>query len=349
MFYEPWMVADHLVSVAKWHPFFDPYDVQVTNITAWVLFPGLPIEYYNATALMKPGNLVRRALYVDNTTLSATRGKYARVCAEIDLSKPLLAKYKLKLRVHKIEYEGLHNTCFSCGIYGHNMEACPKQESELNPNLGGAERISAQPIVNTITRPEVLDDFGPWMVAKRNCRKKSNFPVRNKSENQSVSGANGAQRKGGTIIEPNAKATGKIGDGVTEVSGGSRYTILRVEGEQEIEVRDRVLERGKTSFVLNQENGPHLSEKRQKSLNGPENKLKTLNGPKDRTNSKSQINNAARLVKESTRGLILTEKQPMKLQPKGSETEEITEVESIQKPLQTNESHRNSIFNSRTP
>lgn len=93
---DPWMVADHLVSVAKWHPHFDPFDVQVSKITAWVRFPGIPIEYYNAPALMKLGNLVGRALYVDRTTLSASRGKFARVCAEIELSKPLLAKFGFK-------------------------------------------------------------------------------------------------------------------------------------------------------------------------------------------------------------------------------------------------------------
>lgn len=88
----PWMVADHLVSLAKWHPNFDPFDVQMTKITAWVRFTGIPIEYFNGAALMKLGNLVGRALYVDNTTLNATRGKYARACVELDLSKPLLGE-----------------------------------------------------------------------------------------------------------------------------------------------------------------------------------------------------------------------------------------------------------------
>lgn len=126
----PWMIIDHLVPVAKWLPHFDPFDVQVSKITAWVRFPGLPIEYYNFQALMKLGALAGKSLYVDKTTLSASRGKYARVCAEIDLSKTLLAKYQLKNRIYRIEYEGLHNICFNCGTFGHNREQCPSNEGE---------------------------------------------------------------------------------------------------------------------------------------------------------------------------------------------------------------------------
>lgn len=36
----PLMVANHLVSVTKWHPHFDPFDVQSSKITAWVRFSG---------------------------------------------------------------------------------------------------------------------------------------------------------------------------------------------------------------------------------------------------------------------------------------------------------------------
>lgn len=87
-------------------PHFDPYGDNVSTITAWIRFPGLPIEYYNNQALMKLGALVGKALFVDNTTLNASRGKYARVCVELDLRQSLLAKYRLKNRVYRIEYEG---------------------------------------------------------------------------------------------------------------------------------------------------------------------------------------------------------------------------------------------------
>lgn len=146
----PWMVADHLISVAKWHPNFDPYDVKVSKITAWVRFPGIPIEYYNVSALTKLGNLVGKALYVDKTTMNVSRGKYARACVEVDLSKPLLSKFPLKHRIYKIEYEGLHNICFSCGIYGHNQDSCPSREQTVQQVKEG-EESQVLPNLNKLT------------------------------------------------------------------------------------------------------------------------------------------------------------------------------------------------------
>jgi hypothetical protein len=42
--------------------------------------------------------------------------------------KPLLAKFRIGRRIHRIEYEGLHTICFSCGKYGHRMEECGKDQ-----------------------------------------------------------------------------------------------------------------------------------------------------------------------------------------------------------------------------
>lgn len=82
-----------MISVTKWHPNFDPYDTHVSKVLAWVRFPCIPIEYYNGSMLLKLGNLVGKALYADNTSLTANMGKFAQVCVDIDLSKPLLAKF----------------------------------------------------------------------------------------------------------------------------------------------------------------------------------------------------------------------------------------------------------------
>jgi predicted metal-binding protein len=52
---------------------------------------------------------------------------------EVDLTKPLLAKFQLRRRVRKIVYEGLHLICFHCGQYGHRKEACPHIQHAANP------------------------------------------------------------------------------------------------------------------------------------------------------------------------------------------------------------------------
>ena len=44
---------------------------------------------------------------------------FARVCVEIDLDKLAIGKVWLKDLWYKVEYEGLHHICATCGCYGY--------------------------------------------------------------------------------------------------------------------------------------------------------------------------------------------------------------------------------------
>jgi len=46
------------------------------------------------------------------------------MCVEVDLTKPLLSKFRLNGRVWDIQYEGLKMICFKCGRQGHKEDAC---------------------------------------------------------------------------------------------------------------------------------------------------------------------------------------------------------------------------------
>ncbi|XVF66845.1 hypothetical protein PTKIN_Ptkin10aG0070900 [Pterospermum kingtungense] len=59
---------------------------------------------------------------MDSTTLMAMRGRYAWLCVEVDLSKPLISKFRLRRKVRRIEYEAMHVVCFNCGKYRHRKE-----------------------------------------------------------------------------------------------------------------------------------------------------------------------------------------------------------------------------------
>ncbi|CAN1187188.1 hypothetical protein LINPERHAP2_LOCUS38584 [Linum perenne] len=59
----------------------------------------------------KIGNHIGKPVCIDQTTLEGSRGNFARICIEVDFSKPLLSKYRLRRRVRRIEYEGLHIIC----------------------------------------------------------------------------------------------------------------------------------------------------------------------------------------------------------------------------------------------
>ncbi|KAL0313677.1 UNVERIFIED_CONTAM: hypothetical protein Scaly_2911500 [Sesamum calycinum] len=69
-----------------------------------------------------------RAVKVDETTMAASRGRYARVCVEVDLTKPLVSMITLLGFAQAVEYEGLHQICFDCGKYGQKKISAQKKE-----------------------------------------------------------------------------------------------------------------------------------------------------------------------------------------------------------------------------
>lgn len=74
---------------------------------------------------------------VDIATEERTRAKFARLFMEIDLSKPLISKFRMRRRIWRLEYEGMHLVYFYCDKYGHKMESClskiqEKRKEEAN-------------------------------------------------------------------------------------------------------------------------------------------------------------------------------------------------------------------------
>ncbi|XVF57141.1 hypothetical protein PTKIN_Ptkin06aG0180000 [Pterospermum kingtungense] len=136
----PWMVMDHYLIVKEWSPNFDPMIDVEEKLLVWVRFPCLPIEYFDYDFLMKVGEKIGRPVCVDEATSLVSRGKFARMCVEIDITKPLLAKFRVRRRIRKIEYEGIHLVCFHCGVYGHRKEICPSFLLENNQGSNSANR-----------------------------------------------------------------------------------------------------------------------------------------------------------------------------------------------------------------
>lgn len=53
------------------------------------------------------------------------KGKYARMCIQIDINKPLINTILIGRFEQAVNYEGIQKLCFSCGRLGHLKEACP--------------------------------------------------------------------------------------------------------------------------------------------------------------------------------------------------------------------------------
>jgi hypothetical protein len=67
---------------------------------------------------------IGKPIKVDMHTLNIERGCFACICIEIDLDQPIVGRLWIKDNWYKVEYEGLHLICNSCGCYGHLERDC---------------------------------------------------------------------------------------------------------------------------------------------------------------------------------------------------------------------------------
>ena len=54
-------------------------------------------------------------LRIDTFTASETRGRFARICVQVDVEKPLATAIMIGRLEQQIGYEGIHKMCFGCG------------------------------------------------------------------------------------------------------------------------------------------------------------------------------------------------------------------------------------------
>ncbi|KAE8698225.1 hypothetical protein F3Y22_tig00110600pilonHSYRG00023 [Hibiscus syriacus] len=59
--------------------------------------------------------------------------------------------------IQKLEYEGLRQICFTCGIYGHTKETCPTTNQAM-------EVMEEQQVQTPNLNPQTKELHGPWMV-----------------------------------------------------------------------------------------------------------------------------------------------------------------------------------------
>ncbi|CAN1759808.1 hypothetical protein LINPERHAP1_LOCUS7284 [Linum perenne] len=115
-------------------------------------------------AVTRIGNCIGKTVKLDLATSEGARARYARVCVEVDLSKPLLGKYLLEDKTYYVEYESLENICVSCGIYGHKLDAC------VPPIIPAQEGATPETELTFPETQEVEKATGEWMIVTRKSR-----------------------------------------------------------------------------------------------------------------------------------------------------------------------------------
>ena len=120
----PWFIGEHFLSTRPWEPFFKPAVANVSAVTVWVRLYNLPIELYDAEVLKQIGEAIGKVLRIDTHIALESWGKYARMCIQVDVGKPLINTIFIGKFKQAVAYEGINKLCFSCGRISHKKEYC---------------------------------------------------------------------------------------------------------------------------------------------------------------------------------------------------------------------------------
>lgn len=193
----PWTVAGRILQLAPWSESFQPAFEKLSIAVVWIQIYHLPIELWEGDILETVASQFGKLLKVDEHTLDRTRAKFARVCVELDLSKPLQqgtwVKYGEFSVFVLVLYEKLPVFCFKCGLVGHGEANCPthsnRPQNEPHVPSGGSPELVREDIgmqvddaddgldgiavdVPSFLPPEDDSKFGPWL--KPSGRRSSN-------------------------------------------------------------------------------------------------------------------------------------------------------------------------------
>lgn len=181
----PWFINGHFLSIRPWEPLFKPAAASVTSIAVWVRLHELPMELYETEVLKQIGDSIGKVLRIDSHTAMEARGKYARLCIQIDINKPLINTVLIGRFEQQVTYEGIHKLCFSCGRVDHRKEVCPytirnpkspekgvndeHENQSVNPHAMHATDKTNTGSDTTEGSGADTDNnlYGPWMIVTR--------------------------------------------------------------------------------------------------------------------------------------------------------------------------------------
>lgn len=137
----------------------------------------MPDEFWSkdhlSTLLGSIGTLVKLDKF---TAENDEKAQFARVCLNIDISKPIPCSLKMTCEnttlTFFLSYEGVHEVCPLCGKKDHTLSLCP------NKPISCLDHVVAQLEANDISNPEEQHLHGDWIFVKPQRRGKPRFQPR---------------------------------------------------------------------------------------------------------------------------------------------------------------------------
>lgn len=153
----PWLIGGHYLAIQPWKPQFNPKTESINKLAVWIRVTNLSTEYMRASLLRKIDNLIGTTFKVDINTTNQSRGRFARVCVQLDLDQPFKTSVCIDGIWFNLEYQGLNMICFECGKFGLLKEECLKRkEVRADTNL----------VTDSRQPPPITDEpipYEPWM------------------------------------------------------------------------------------------------------------------------------------------------------------------------------------------
>lgn len=126
---------NYLFRLFRWSPNFEiGKDSSVAAV--WVKNFNLPLQYFNESALVRMGSVLDTILRICPNMCNLSQQIYARMCIEIDVSKPLMESFFVGTSQEShwmvyLECKGNNAYCTHCGLLGHMVGLCWKKYPHL--------------------------------------------------------------------------------------------------------------------------------------------------------------------------------------------------------------------------
>ena len=147
-----WRAFGSYLMVRAWSPEFVATPV-------WIRLTNIPVNFYHRSILMGIAKGLGKPIRVDPTTLNFERARFARICVEVNLTKPLKGTVLINGERYFVAYEGLSEICSKCGVYGHLVHGWPRTIAERVASSMTMTEVSAQ-VEQTAAQVSLAQDDG---------------------------------------------------------------------------------------------------------------------------------------------------------------------------------------------
>ncbi|CAL1407317.1 unnamed protein product [Linum trigynum] len=96
------MIGENYLTVHMWDKDFNPYNHEILSTLVWARLLDLHVHYFHPDAMTKIAQRIGNLLQVDHAMSTGAILDYARVCVQVDLTKPLLSQFKIHGIFHSI-------------------------------------------------------------------------------------------------------------------------------------------------------------------------------------------------------------------------------------------------------